>query len=358
MPLSKISLRNFRCFESLELSLSPGVNFFYGSNGSGKTSLLESIYLFSSGKSFKSTNLTSLIRHNHKKFSLKGYDGTKGDVVEIEKIIDKPIGVLLNNKKIPSNMLLKKFPCTPIHNNTFSFTSAPPDFRRKILDRSIATCEELFMKNWFTYYRALKQRNSMLKNNRISSIYAWNTQLVKHGNLITESRQLFFEKTLNNFKSILNLIDAPSVFDFLEHIEISFYQGWDNHSTLLDILEDNFDNDKRRKITLLGPHKSDIKFFINDLEAKQILSRGEQKFFSILWSCAQNEVLKNEYNIEPILIIDDVKSELDDRVFNLLLKILGHSKNQIIFSCIDDTFSSKMSDSFNQFKMFHVEQLR
>ena len=100
MPLSKLSITNFRCFESLELSLSPGVNFFYGSNGSGKTSLLEAIYLFSSGKSFKSTNLAALIKHNNNKFSLKGYDGIKGDVIEINKIIDKPINVVLNNKKI------------------------------------------------------------------------------------------------------------------------------------------------------------------------------------------------------------------------------------------------------------------
>ena len=358
MPLSKISLRNFRCFESLELSLSPGVNFFYGSNGSGKTSLLESIYLFSSGKSFKSTNLISLIKHNNKKFSLKGYDGTKGDVVEIEKMIDKPISVLLNNKKIASNALLKKFPCTPIHNNTFSFASAPPDFRRKLLDRSVAICEELFIINWFAYYKALKQRNSTLKNNRISDIYAWNSQLVKHGFVLTESRKLFFEKTLNNFKIILNLIDAVNVFDFLGHIDISFYQGWDNNKTLLEILEDNLDNDKRRKTTLLGPHKADIKFLINNIDPKQILSRGEQKFFSILWSCAQNEVLKNEYNIDPLLIIDDVKSELDETVFNLLLEILTHSKNQIIFSCIENVFSSKMAGRLNQFKMFHVEQLR
>ena len=84
MPLSKISIRNFRCFKSLELSLSEGVNFFYGSNGSGKTSLLEAIYLFSSGKSFKSTNLVALIKHNNNKFSLRGYDGAKGDVVDIE----------------------------------------------------------------------------------------------------------------------------------------------------------------------------------------------------------------------------------------------------------------------------------
>tara|TARA_B100000963_G_scaffold214545_1_gene187167 strand:- start:6347 stop:7423 length:1077 start_codon:yes stop_codon:yes gene_type:complete len=358
VPLSKISLRNFRCFDSLELSLSEGVNFFYGPNGSGKTSLLESIYLFSSGKSFKSTNLASLIKHNNKKFLLRGYDGTKGDVVEIEKIIDKPISVSLNNKKIASKVLLKKFPCTPIHNNTFSFASAPPDFRRKLLDRSVATCEELFMINWFAYYRALKQRNTMLKNNRISDIYAWNTQLVEYGNVLTDSRKLFFKKTLNNFRIILDLIDATNVFDFLGNIEISFYQGWDNNDAFLDILEDNFDNDRRRKTTLLGPHKSDIKFSINSIDAKQILSRGEQKFFSILWSCAQNEVLKNDYKINPLLIIDDVKSELDERVFNLFLEILKHSKNQIIFSCIDHAFSSKIAHSLNQFKMFHVEQLR
>ena len=88
------------------------------------------------------------------------------------------------------------------------------------------------------------------------------------------------------------------------------------------------------------------------------MSRGEQKFFSILRSCAQNEVLKNVYDIDPILMIDDIKSELDDRVYNLLLEILKHNNNQIIFSCIDNTFSSKISKSFNQLKMFHVEQLR
>ena len=77
-----------------------------------------------------------------------------------------------------------------------------------------------------------------------------------------------------------------------------------------------------------------------------------------MWSCAQNEVLKMEYKIDPLLIIDDIKSELDDRVFNVLIQILKTNQNQIIFSCIDNTFSSKISKSFNQLKMFHVEQLR
>ena len=91
MSLSKIALRNFRCFSGVDLDLSPGINFFYGANGSGKTSILEAAYIFSNGKSFKSANLTSLIKHNSEKFLLKGFDGTRGDVIEIEKHINKPI---------------------------------------------------------------------------------------------------------------------------------------------------------------------------------------------------------------------------------------------------------------------------
>ena len=88
-----------------------------------------------------------------------------------------------------------------------------------------------------------------------------------------------------------------------------------------------------------------------------MLSRGEQKFFSILWSCAQHEVLKKHYEIEATLIIDDIKSELDERVFQLFIQLLKHNKNQVIFSCIEDCFSSKITNEFNEFKKFHVEQL-
>ena len=357
MSLSKISINNFRCFENVDLLLSPGINFFFGQNGSGKTSILESVFIFSSGKSFKSSNIASLINYDHKKFFLKGYDNIKGYIVEIEKNENKPISVTLNNKKITASRLTKEFPCTPIHNSTFSFADAPPDFRRKLLDRSIFISEEGFSECWFSYYRSLKQRNSLLKNNRISDIYTWNVKLSDGGNKLNNMRRNFFNKTIEEFNYLTDLVKPNAVFDFLDVIEIKFFQGWQEDKSLDNVLQENQNIDLKRKSTTQGPHKSDIKFLINNIDARQILSRGEQKFFSILWSFAQHEVLKKQYKIDATLIVDDIKSELDDRVFDLFVELLKHVKTQAIFSCIDDCFSSKIIANFNEFKKFHVEQL-
>ena len=357
MPLTNISIKHFRCFEDINITLSPGINFFYGSNGSGKTSLLESIYLFSSGKSFKSSNLASLIKYDNDFFYAKAFDGDRGFVVEIEKKISNPISIKLNSSKITTSNLIKKFPCTLIHNDTFSFANAAPDFRRKLLDRSIFIVDDIFSASWFAYYRALKQRNHLIKNNRISDIYAWNEKLSKEGTILTNQRKEFFHKCFVEYSYLLKELDIASAFNFFEAMNVDFFQGWDAGTTLAECLEKNQDKDLKRKTTTEGPHRSDIKFSINNQDAKQIMSRGEQKFFSILWSCAQNEVLKKHYKTEATLIIDDIKSELDDKIYSLFINLLKHNKNQVIFSCIDDTFSSKISDSFNEFKKFHVEQL-
>ena len=356
--INDITLNNFRCFSSLKIKLSPGINFFYGKNGSGKTSILEAINLCSSAKSFKSGNLQSLISIGEEAFSIKGYDNNTGYSLKIIKEKAKPISIKLNNTKTTTSRLIREFPSTSIHNNTFSFADAPPDFRRKLLDKSLFIADGQFSEAWFAFYRCLKQRNALLKSGSITNIEPWDKKLASLGNTLTSFRDSFFNLTLVELKNLINSLDKSNSTQYLEKINVIFFPGWDAQEGLFDLFKNTRDIDARRKSTSAGPHKADIRFLIEDLEAKQILSRGEQKLFSILWCCAQHEVLRKQYNINAILIIDDIKSELDDSTFKVFTNLLNFLNNQIIFSCIDDHFSSKIEPEFRDFKKFHVEQLK
>jgi DNA replication and repair protein RecF len=356
--INDLTLNNFRCFSSLKIKLSPGINFFYGKNGSGKTSILEAINLCSSAKSFKSGNLQSLISIGEEAFNIKGFDNTSGYSLKITKEKTKPISIQLNNTKTTTSKLIREFPSTSIHNNTFSFADAPPDFRRKLLDKSLFIADKQFSETWFAYYRCLKQRNALLKSGSITNIGPWDKKLASLGNELTNLRGAFFDATLIELKDLIKNLDKSSSTKYLEQINVIFFSGWDKEEDLYNLLKNKRDIDLRRKSTTAGPHKSDIKFLIEDIEAKQILSRGEQKLFSILWCCAQHEVLRKQYNINAVLIIDDIKSELDDNTFKVFINLLDFLNNQIIFSCIDDHFSSKIESDFRDFKKFHVEQLK
>jgi len=356
--ITELKLHNFRCFNSSTISLSPGINFFYGNNGSGKTTILEAIYMCSSGRSFKSSNIQSLIAFEKNFFSINGYDSNRGFTLSLSKEISKPISIKINNTKTTTSSLIKEFPSTAIHNNTFSFANASPDFRRKIIDRSLFVSDESFSKTWFGFYRCLKQRNSLLKNRDIKYIDAWNKKVSQEAKSLDKKRVNFFNKSLLEFKNILSILDTCTTTEYLDKIRIEFFSGWDSRKELYDVLVESEQKDLIRKTTTEGPHKADVKIFIGENDAKQILSRGEQKILSILWCCAQHEVLRKIYNINATLIVDDIKSELDDNTFNVFINLLDFLNNQIIFSCIDDHFSSKIKDKYKEFKKFHVEQLR
>ena len=159
-------------------------------------------------------------------------------------------------------------------------------------------------------------------------------------------------------RDLIDKLDDSDSSEYLKNIDIDIFSGWNKDSSLIETFFNNRPVDLRRRSTSAGPHKADIKFLINSIDAKQILSRGEQKLFSILWCCAQHEVLRKSHNIKASLVIDDIKSELDEDTFDVFLNLLNFLSNQVIFSCIDDHFSSKMESDFNDFKKFHVEQLR
>ena len=163
MAFSRIDLRNFRCFDSLSIDLSSNSTLFYGKNGCGKTSILESIYVASSGRSFRTSNLESLIKKGSEAFVIRAYDDKTGSILEVKKGNNKPINIKINNSQVTISELARAFPSFSIDSKTFFYNDNAPEYRRKQLDRGLFIASPDYAKDWFGYFRSLKQRNSALK---------------------------------------------------------------------------------------------------------------------------------------------------------------------------------------------------
>ena len=188
MAFSNIELRNFRCFERLTLDLSPQSTLIHGKNGCGKTSILEAIFVATSGRSFRTSNLESLIKDGAEAFIIKAYDDLSGSILEIKKHKKQPINIQINNSKVTASELVRAFPSFSIDSKTFFYNDNAPEYRRKHIDRGLFVASTEYAKDWFGYFRALKQRNSALKLGDISQARAYDEALVSNGEKLNKLR--------------------------------------------------------------------------------------------------------------------------------------------------------------------------
>ena len=358
MAFSKIDLRNFRCFDSLSIDLSSKSTLFYGKNGCGKTSILESIYIASSGRSFRTSNLESLIKKGAEAFIVKAYDDNSGSILEVKKSKTKPINIKINNSRVTISELVRAFPSFSIDSKTFFYNDNAPEYRRKQLDRGLFVASPDYAKDWFGYFRSLKQRNSALKFGDIAQAKAYDQLLADHGeklnimreNLITEVKEIYDDL-------VDKLIHENKRAEIFYDLNIFLKPGFDNKVGLMESIASTNNIDLKRKITTVGPHKADVIFESKDSLIKDIFSRGEQKLLSILWSLSQNIYLGRSFNLSPILLLDDLSSELDSEMLGCFLPTLKYIENRFVFSNIVDLFGSKITEEKQSCKKFHVEQL-
>ena len=358
MAFSSIELRNFRCFERLSLDLSPQSTLLYGKNGCGKTSILEAIFVASSGRSFRTSNLESLVKEGAEAFIIKAYDDLNGSILEIKKQRKLPINIKINNSRVTASELVRAFPSFSIDSKTFFYNDNAPEYRRKHIDRGLFVASPKYAKDWFGYFRALKQRNSALKLGDISQARAYDEALVTHGEKLNHLRDCLVKDTCDVYKELVSrLVHENKRADIFTGVEIQLFSGFNSEIGLQDELNQSHSNDLRRKSTTKGPHKADLLFESKGSLIKDMFSRGEQKLLSILWSISQNIMLGRVYNLNPILLLDDLSSELDSEMLACFLPALQYIENRFIFSNIVDLFGSKIDDTQQQLKKFHVEQI-
>lgn len=345
MYIKKFSLKNYRNIDFLELELKNGVNIFYGENAQGKTNILEAIYVCATGRSHRTHIDKELIKFNETNAHIKAYiQSSTLDKIDIHLKKDSKKGIAINN--IPINKLGELFGTLNIvifSPEDLNLIKSGPLERRKFIDMELCQINKVYYHNLGQYHKILKQRNSLLKkiskeNNLKETLFVWDSQLIEYGKKIIEIRQDFINKInkiskkihfeITNQNEELEIIYKPSV--LAEDFEKK--------------LKKNIEKDIFYATTSYGPHKDDIIFLINNINARDFGSQGQQRTVSLSTKLAEIILIKEEKGDFPILLLDDVFSELDKSRQKYLISSINNI--QVIITCtgIEDIIKNLQND--------------
>lgn len=352
MYLKKLELNNFRNYENQTINFLNGINLFVGDNAQGKTNIIESIYLSAFGKSYRTSKDIEVINFNN--------DFSRIELYYNKKNIDKKIEVYIDNlnKKIikQDDIKIKKLadyigeiPVVIFSPDSLDIVKGSPSKRRSFIDMICSQISKSYLICLQEYNKCLKLKNAMLKKDVIDKEYIlvlhekmseYIFKIVKYRNIIIEKileRAKIIEENLTNNKEKINLIYNT---DFLELDKIKIKKILDDH-LYIDIL---------RKSSVKGIQRDDIIIYINDLEVEKYGSQGQNRTALLSLKLANFEVLKEIKDEEPILLLDDIMSELDENRINFLLKYIENY--QSIITTTDSKFV-KGVDNINILKVLN-----
>ena len=323
MILSSLELRNFRIHTDVKLNFSDNLNYIIGGNGQGKTSILESIYYLCTTKSFNAKTEGEVVKFGEDEFYIKGnfIDKTEDRVNLNFNLDESRKSYFLNDKQIyRATDIVGKFPVILLTPSDHSITLGAPGQRRKFVDSVISQASNTYLKNLLDYNRTLKQRSSLLsrikeskyKSNRImEELEAWTEKLIESGTGIINKRMKFISEfksyMSDSYYRIMTEVEQPGV----EYHYLEGYDGTDIKEHFRKLLDEKKEDELRRATNLLGPHKDDFIFTINNIDLKTYGSQGQHKTFQAVLRFAEFFYLKEVTSITPLFLLDDVFGELD-----------------------------------------------
>ncbi|MTI63014.1 DNA replication/repair protein RecF [Methylophaga sp.] len=350
--LSQIHINQFRNILDAELFPSQGINFILGDNGSGKTSLLEAIFVLAMGRSFRSRFLKNLVNYEHSRLTLfaRSLDKTP---IGLQYDLQSGLQIRLNNAPLKRlSDLAFHLPVQLIPANCHQFFEQGPKYRRRMVDWGVFHVEHQFNYHWQSYKKVLQQRNAAIKKHKpVSEISLWDKALTEHGLIITEMRELYLKELIVHFRPFFKKL-CPALSD--HQFSLRYMRGWNKESELAEYLQMNLERDQALGYTRSGPHAADWSFRVNDADPNELLSRGQQKLFFLSLSMAQIMILaEQQQRKNTLLLIDDLSSELDWHHQKTVINTLRELPVQSFISSTNRDLLSLISQE-NE-KRFHVE---
>jgi len=349
MVLKSISINNFRNLDNKNINFENYFNVFYGKNGQGKTNILESIYLLFNLKSFRFANNIDFIKFGHSYSTIVGISKCNNIENNYNLKIEKSTKNLLINDKKPNHLSdfygdLKVIVFTPDDTN---IVKGYPAVRRALLDRAIFLSSPTYLKDLKHFNNCLKQRNSLLKAPD-KSLDVWTEFYINAAVKVYKERINYIQRIKPIFNKIYSNINYSK-----ELVDIIYLNNLTDINYIKKKLEDDLDKNNYREkefgMTLYGPHKDDLEFYINEKHIKAYGSQGQQKSFILAFKAAQVLDIKNQTGYSPILLLDDISSELDMDRQKDFLKFLIDNKGQTFITTTDNSFYEKNLKNENTF---------
>jgi DNA replication and repair protein RecF len=348
MYIEQLELRNYRNYESIDVSFENKVNVILGENAQGKTNIMESIYVLAMAKSHRTSNDKDLIRWDEEYAKIKGRIQKYNGALPLELILSK------KGKKAKSNHLEQSKLSQYVGNmNVVMFApedlhlvKGSPQVRRRFIDMEIGQVSPVYLHDISLYQKILQQRNHYLKQLQTrkqkdqTMLEVLTEQFIEMAVKITKKRFEFVQLLESWAKPIhsgisrnletLEIVYKPS-------LDVSDNQEW---SKMVDIYEQKFDGIREREIdrgvTLIGPHRDDLQFIVNGRDVQTFGSQGQQRTTALSVKLAEIELIHSEIKEYPILLLDDVLSELDDyRQSHLLNTIQGKVQTFVTTTNVD-----------------------
>jgi DNA replication and repair protein RecF len=347
MALAELRIENLRCIESATLDFAPELNLIAGPNGSGKTSILEAIFLLGRGRSFRTRSSEKLIRHGQAGLTVFGRTGSEPAQAAGVEVTKERTRARINGSNAESLLELSSvLPVQAIDPEIHKLIDQGPERRRRWLDWLVFHVEPSFGGHWARYQRTLKQRNAALKVPG-SSFAMWDRSLIEHGMAMTEGRQAALKRLGPYLSELMGRFAGLDV-------SVGFQSGWGQDHSLGDALRTAAARDVERGTSTVGPHRADVILRTKGRSARETLSRGQQKLTAVAMIVSQLRLMRAEHGVEATLLLDDPAAELDAKNLGLLFAELAALNCQMIATSL-----SPETTLFQAPKaMFHVEQGR
>jgi len=348
MKIKKLTLLNFRNYKKEEFIFNENVNVIYGKNGQGKTNVLEALYFFCNGRSYRATKEKEVIKKGEEKAKIildfsSNMQNTKCEIeIENTKII-KVNGIGIGKL----SELIGYFKAIMFTPDMLSLIKEGPSKRRNFIDNFISVLYPVYFKSLVSYYKVLKQKNNALKlkNADDEMLKVWNISLAKYGSIVSKYRKHIIEK-INPYAKKYQKEMSSEKEEFFIKYNPSVKEKCDDESYFLSVLDKNIEREKEIGFSLIGPHRDDFDFFVNNMEMKLYASQGQIRTAVLSLILSESDIIDEIFNEKPVILLDDIMSELDiERRMYLLGKI---KDKQVIITCTD-------KEDFDNAKFFKIE---